>query len=142
MPESYRLYLDQMFGLEIARALRDQGHDVLRASETGQARADDRQILEKAVSEDRILMTLDDHFGDWAVLPLSRHPGVIRLKVAPTTAKNILHLLSPFLASYNPRRLKNQLVIPAVAQTGMSKPPFKASEGGRIDILRELEEIT
>jgi hypothetical protein len=52
MPESYRLYLDQMFGLEIARALRGQGHDVLRASETGQARADDRQILEKAVSED------------------------------------------------------------------------------------------
>ncbi len=41
MPESYRLYLDQMIGLEIARALRDQGHDVLRASETGQARADD-----------------------------------------------------------------------------------------------------
>jgi predicted nuclease of predicted toxin-antitoxin system len=90
MPESYRLYLDQMFGLEIARALRGQGHDVLRASETGQARADDRQILEKAVSEDRILITLDGHFGDWVVLPLSRHSGVIRLKVEPTTAKNIL----------------------------------------------------
>jgi hypothetical protein len=24
------------------------------------------------------------HFGDWIVLPLSRHPGVIRLKVDPT----------------------------------------------------------
>ncbi len=34
MPESYRLYLDEMFGLEIARALRDEGHDVLRTSET------------------------------------------------------------------------------------------------------------
>ena len=110
MPESYRLYLDQMFGLEIARALRDQGHDVLRASETGQARADDRQILEKAVSEDRILITLDDHFGDWAVLPLSRHSGVIRLKVAPT-AKNILDLLIPFLAFHNPGQLSNHLVI-------------------------------
>jgi len=32
MPESYRLYLDQMFGLEIARALRGQGHDVLEAN--------------------------------------------------------------------------------------------------------------
>jgi hypothetical protein len=29
-----------------------------------------------------------------------------------------------------------------VAETGMGKPPFKASEGGRIGILRELEEIT
>jgi len=111
MPESYRLYLDQMFGLEIARALRGQGHDVLRASETGQARADDRQILEKAVSEDRTLVTLDDHFGDWVVLPLSRHSGVIRLKVAPTTAKNILDLLIPFLAFHNPEQLINHLVI-------------------------------
>jgi hypothetical protein len=25
---------------------------------------------------------------------------------------------------------------------GMGKPPFKTSEGGLIDILRELEEIT
>ena len=30
----------------------------------------------------------------------------------------------------------------AAAEMGMSKPPFKASEGGLIDILRELEEIT
>ena len=33
-------------------------------------------------------------------------------------------------------------VNPVVAETGMGKPPFKASEGGRIDILREWEEIT
>ena len=32
--------------------------------------------------------------------------------------------------------------MPAVAEMAMGKPPFKASEGGRIDILRELEEIT
>jgi len=31
MPETHRLYLDQMFGLDIARGLPDQGHDVLRA---------------------------------------------------------------------------------------------------------------
>jgi hypothetical protein len=29
-----------------------------------------------------------------------------------------------------------------VAETGMGKPPFTASDGGQIDILRELEEIT
>jgi hypothetical protein len=30
----------------------------------------------------------------------------------------------------------------AVAGTAMGKPPFKASDGGLIDRLRELEEIT
>ena len=84
-----------MIPSEVARQLREQDHDVLRASETGQNRADDEQILQKAISEDRILITLDEHFGDWAVLPLSRHPGVIRLKVSPTTKDKISKLLLP-----------------------------------------------
>ena len=49
---------------EVAQALRDEGHDVLRASEVGQARADDHQILQKAIYENRVLVTLDEHFGD------------------------------------------------------------------------------
>lgn len=42
-----RLYLDQMLRVELASRLRAAGHDVLRASETGQARADDALILVK-----------------------------------------------------------------------------------------------
>ena len=32
MPEPYKLYLDQMFGLDVAQALLTEGYDVLRAS--------------------------------------------------------------------------------------------------------------
>ena len=71
MPDPLRLYLDQMFQLEVSEALRAEGYDVVRASEVGHARADDQEILKKAISENRILVTLDEHFGDWAVLPLS-----------------------------------------------------------------------
>ena len=84
---------------------------MLRAYETGQARADDEEILEKAISENRILITLDEHFGDWVILPLSKHPGVIRLKVNPTTSKNIIELLLPFLRLYSFDQFKNHLVI-------------------------------
>lgn len=111
MGETLKLYLDQMIPSEVARALREQGHDVLRASETGQNRADDLQILEKAVSENRILITLDEHFGDWVVLPLSRHPGVIRLKVTPTTTGKISNLLVPFLSLHTPEQFKDHMVI-------------------------------
>jgi predicted nuclease of predicted toxin-antitoxin system len=111
MPESLRLYLDQMFQVELAQVLRAQGYDVLRASETGQARADDRQILDKAISEGRILITLDEHFGDWVILPLSRHFGVIRLKVHPTTPENILKVLVPFLSLYSQEQFSDYLVI-------------------------------
>jgi len=91
--------------------LRAVGHDVTRASETGQSRSDDKQVLQKAIRENRILVTLDEHFGDWAVLPLSRHPGVIRLKIDPTTSEKILILLLPFLRVHASDRFKDHMVI-------------------------------
>jgi predicted nuclease of predicted toxin-antitoxin system len=111
MPEKYRLFLDQMFQLDVAQSLHEEGHDVVRASETGLARADDHQILQKAISENRILITLDEHFGDWVILPLSRHPGVIRLKVHPTTSENVIKILLPFLRLHKPEQFINYLLI-------------------------------
>jgi predicted nuclease of predicted toxin-antitoxin system len=109
--EELKLYLDQMFSGDVAKALRAEGHDVLRATETDQNRADDWQILQKAISENRILVTLDEHFGDWAVLPLREHPGVIRLKVDPTTTRRILSLLIPFLRLHGSAQFKNHMII-------------------------------
>ena len=111
MPETLKLYLDQMFRLDVALALRGEGHDVMRASEVGQSRSDDYEILQKAIIENRILITLDEHFGDWVILPLSKHPGVIRLKVNPATSKNIIKLLLPFLPLHASEEFKNHLVI-------------------------------
>lgn len=48
MPEAFRLYLDQMFNQDIAQALSQEGYNVIRASEIGQARADDKEILDRA----------------------------------------------------------------------------------------------
>jgi predicted nuclease of predicted toxin-antitoxin system len=103
--------MDQMFRRDVAKALLGEGHDVMRASEVGQARADDHEILQKAITENRILITLDEHFGDWVILPLSKHPGVIRLKVNPTTSKNVVELLLPFLRLHSSRQFINHLVI-------------------------------
>lgn len=106
-----RLYLDQMLRVEVADALRQRGHDVVRATDLDMARADDEEILERACQEGRVLVTLDAHFGDWAVLPLSTHAGVIRLKVHPATVPNIMALLIAFLARTTDRTFANRLVI-------------------------------
>jgi len=111
VPEPFKLYLDQMLRIDVAEALRAEGHDVLRVFEVGKSRADDEQILQRAIAENRILVTLDEHFGDWVILPLRRHPGVIRLKVNPTTSRNVIDLLLPFLRLHVQEELKNYLVI-------------------------------
>jgi predicted nuclease of predicted toxin-antitoxin system len=106
-----RLYLDQMFSSDVAQALREQGYEVVRTLETGQARADDEEVLEKAISQDRVLVTLDEHFGDWVILPLNRHPGVIRLKVNPATSEKVLKLLLPFLSLHTCDQFRDHLII-------------------------------
>ena len=111
-----RLYLDQMLRVELAALLQAQGHDVVRASETGHARADDSEILARAVQDTRTLVTLDGHFGDWAVLPLSEHFGVIRVKAHPATTENIAKVLVPILTGREPSDFRNHLVIASVSR--------------------------
>jgi predicted nuclease of predicted toxin-antitoxin system len=111
MRNKFRLYLDQMFRTEVAQALLNEGYNVIRASEIGQSRADDWQILQKAIAEERILITLDKHFGDWVILPLYTHPGVVRLQVNPATSKNAIQLLLPFLHLHGSEEFRNYLVI-------------------------------
>ena len=82
-----RLYLDQMLRVDLA------------------------EILRQAIDDGRTLVTLDEHFGDWAVLPLVRHPGVIRLKIHPTTTANAAKLLLPFLETNLQEELQDHLII-------------------------------
>ena len=100
-----------MFNIRVSAALTAEGHDVLRASERGQARSDDKEILQKSIADNRILITLDEHFGDWVILPLSRHPGVIRIKVNPTTSEKIIGVLLPFLRNHSQEEFKDHLII-------------------------------
>ena len=100
-----------MLNVDLATRLRQEGHDVQRATDVGQARADDALILEHARLEQRTLVTLDHHFGDWVILPLSHHCGVIRVKVHPATTHRIGELLLPFLRRYVQESFRNHLVI-------------------------------
>jgi predicted nuclease of predicted toxin-antitoxin system len=100
-----------MLRSEIAEGLRALGHDVLSTRDTGQSVADDRKVLEFAVQEGRVLITLDRHFGDWAVLPLSKHAGVIRLKVHPPETGRLMAVLERVLQTQTPEDFHDHLVI-------------------------------
>ncbi len=69
------------------------------------------KIRQRAIAEDRTLITFDQHFGDWAILPPNEHPGVIRLKVHPTTTANAAKVLLPFLKAHKQDDFRNYLII-------------------------------
>jgi predicted nuclease of predicted toxin-antitoxin system len=106
-----RLLLDQMLDTDVASTLLAAGYDVVRVAELGMARSDDDSILARAIALERVQVTLDEHFGDWAVLPLRNHTGVIRVRADPATTESILAVLMPFLRQFKDASFKNTLVI-------------------------------
>ncbi len=106
-----KFFTDQMIDKDVIDALRNSDYDVECTSEKGMARSDDLEILNYCTENQRILITLDEHFGDWTVAKLSEHSGVIRLKVHPTTSSNIKELLFPFLERNADREFQNILAI-------------------------------
>ncbi|MDM8544391.1 DUF5615 family PIN-like protein [Desulfococcaceae bacterium HSG9] len=106
-----KLFIDQMIDRDIIVALRAAGYDVECTSEKGMARSDDLEILKYCTNNKRTLVTLDEHFGDWTVIKLTEHAGVIRLKVNPTSSSMIKDALFPFLEQNKDREFQNLLVI-------------------------------
>lgn len=64
-----RFLLDQMLDIDVADAIRQAGFAAVRVSELGMACSEDDEILAASIVRDEILITLDEHFGDWAILP-------------------------------------------------------------------------
>lgn len=100
-----------MVGRDLAEMARDRGIDAVWTGESGFSKAEDSDVLEIACAEGRTLVTLDEDFGDWMILHLDRHPGVIRVKVEPTNAHSIGDLLFPFLAQHTQDEFRDSLII-------------------------------
>ena len=71
------------------------GHDVVWAG-TWQEDPGDEEILARADTETRVLVTLDKDFGELAVVRGQPHHGIVRIVNAPARmqARLILHVLA------------------------------------------------
>jgi predicted nuclease of predicted toxin-antitoxin system len=69
-------------------ALRAKGYDVLAVSEVTQ-RSDDRELIEQAHREQRVLLPEDKDFG-WLVYVSHAHPAGVILIRFPGSARHIL----------------------------------------------------
>jgi predicted nuclease of predicted toxin-antitoxin system len=69
---------DECFPMFIVRALRDAGFDVERSADTHPG-APDREVLDLAARERRILLTEDTDFGELAVRLKLPAPGIVRI---------------------------------------------------------------
>lgn len=77
-----RFLIDRCAGVGLARWLADAGHEVVDASGWA-ADPGDSAILQQALTEDRILSTIDQDFGLLVFAEERPHRGLVRLPDCP-----------------------------------------------------------
>jgi predicted nuclease of predicted toxin-antitoxin system len=73
-----KFLVDRCAGRRLADWLREQGHDVFEVSELGEDPGDEA-VLDRAVADARVLVTLDNDFGELIFRRDAPHAGLIRL---------------------------------------------------------------
>jgi predicted nuclease of predicted toxin-antitoxin system len=88
-----RLLLDQGLPRTTGRLLSAAAWDVVHVSEIGLSRATDRQILDRAISENRVCVTLDADFHALLATADATGPSVIRIRRERLQARAMADLL-------------------------------------------------
>jgi|ERR1017187_664759 predicted nuclease of predicted toxin-antitoxin system len=88
-----KLLLDQGTPRSTAALLRQTGFEAVHAAEIGMAEAVDEEILARALSENRTLVTLDADFHSLLALSQASKPSVIRIRIEGLRAEDLHELL-------------------------------------------------
>ena len=117
-----KFLVDRCAGHRLAEWLRGQGHDVLESRERGADPGDD-VILEWAVSESRILITMDKDFGGLVFEGQKPHSGLVRLPDVP--AERRIELMTTLLGEH---------------ATSLTSAAVITVRGGRVRVSRQGSE--
>lgn len=77
-----KLLLDANLSPEVARLLKEAGHDAIHVGDIGLLSAPDPEILQTAAKEEQVLLTADADFGALLALGSLASPSVLLLRSA------------------------------------------------------------
>ena len=104
------ILLDQGLPRSAATILRDEGWNVLHTGEIGLSRYTDKQILEYAQSEQRIIITSDSDFHAILALTNAPAPSVIRIRLEGLRGPELALLIKRIWPKIEPQIKKGAMV--------------------------------
>src|SRR5436309_15355738 len=104
-----KFLVDECNGPEVARWLKEQGHDVFSVYDQARGINDDR-VAQIAQSERRILITNDRGFGEKVFRERRPHHGVVFLRLANERSGNKIRVLEQLLNQHSDA-IENRLVV-------------------------------
>jgi len=94
--------VDESTGSAVVEYLRSIGHDVLAVAES-MPQADDQDILARALSEGRVLVTNDKDFGDLIFRSGQAHHGILLLRLHDERSVNRVRVVKAVVERYADR---------------------------------------
>ena len=105
-----KFLLDQDVYALTERFLREQGYDVTTASELGLSRAQDSELLQTAIEQERIFITRDRDYGN-LVFVQQTGSGVIYLRILSSDLSEVHAELKKVLETYSEGELAKSFVV-------------------------------
>lgn len=98
---------DENVAKSVVHALRNAGFDIKDIKEENLHSLPDKDIMQIAFNEDRIIITHDKDFQSTA----AKHKGVILLRFKDQRPENVIKLLLPIIKSNLKNKLANNITV-------------------------------
>lgn len=105
-----KFFLDQDIYAVTELFLKENSHDVVKASDVDMACASDQKILEFARSQERLLLTRDRDFGELVFIK-KLGGGVVYLRILPNNVEEVHGQLLEVLSTHGERVLFDSFVV-------------------------------
>ena len=102
---------DENISASLVKVLRAKNYNTKDIKEEGLFGVSDKEVLNLAFKEDRIVITHDKDFADLLGYSSVKHKGVILLRFKNQSPKNVIKLFIPILKNLEERRIKKSLTI-------------------------------
>lgn len=106
-----RFLVDMPLSPELAVWLRAQGHDAFHATEIGMHRAPDTDILKRAESEGRTVVTADLDFPRLLALTQANEPSLILFRGGNWSDVDVVRRMQVVLASANEADITQSILV-------------------------------
>ena len=122
-----RFLADESCDFAVVRALRAEGHDVVAVSEITQ-RSDDREVIQQAAREQRILLTEDKDFGWLVFVSHAVSAGVILIRFSGNARRTLVRSVSRLVREHG-ERLRGAFVVVQPGHIRVSAEPRSPESG-------------
>lgn len=120
-----KFLVDQPVSWEVARELRDAGHDALHVRDLRMSAASDELILERARGEERVVITQDTDYGTLLATSGSRSPSVVLLRLRDGQPRVHSRLLLEYLPTVESHLRQGAIVVIGERSIRIRRLPVK-----------------